>query len=408
MKLLVSWAKSLGMEFDYVPAVGVAGGLVSLWRKSALKVVQTKKNQRYLLLFVQFRNSSGIDVVGNVYGPNNVGDRVAFFNSLGADLRMATGSIILGGDFNAILNDGERSGSEEANSVGDASFKSFVEEFELTDLPLRNGDSTWGSTRGGGLWSKLDRWLLNGEAILRLDGACQSVEDWGISDHRVVTLKLGSHDFGPKPFTFFNCWLLEEGFKNLVEVWWNSALVEGWSSFMLQEKLKGLKGEIKEWRLRKGAWGSEKIKELEEKLHDTMSRMEREGVSDELRRGRLAILNHLWAEYRKEESKWLQKSRLRWLKLGDKNSHYFHNSCKVRESHNSLANLIFNGVCLSDPGAIKLAIFNHFHAFFKRDPRWGAKLECDNLPRVCAADITMQSFFHRGRDLVSDSVLRWK
>lgn len=177
MKLLVSWAKSLGMEFDYVPAVGVAGGLVSLWRKSALKVVQTKKNQRYLLLFVQFRNSSGIDVVGNVYGPNNVGDRVAFFNSLGADLRMATGSIILGGDFNAILNDGERSGSEEANSVGDASFKSFVEEFELTDLPLWNGDSTWGSTRGGGLWSKLDRWLLNSEAIFRLDGACQSMED---------------------------------------------------------------------------------------------------------------------------------------------------------------------------------------------------------------------------------------
>ncbi|XP_057428269.1 uncharacterized protein LOC130721481 [Lotus japonicus] len=45
-KTIVSWAKSIGMEFEFVPAIGVAGGLVSLWRKSTFKVVQVKKHQR--------------------------------------------------------------------------------------------------------------------------------------------------------------------------------------------------------------------------------------------------------------------------------------------------------------------------------------------------------------------------
>lgn len=41
-------------------------------------------------------------------------------------------------------------------------------------------------------------------------------QDWGVFDHRAVVLVWGSKNFGPKPFTFYNYWLLEEGFKEMV------------------------------------------------------------------------------------------------------------------------------------------------------------------------------------------------
>lgn len=47
---------------------------------------------------------------------------------------------------------------------------------------------------------------------------------------------------------------------------------------------------------------------MEDNLHDLISRMEREGASNELRTNRLQLLNNLWKEYRKEECMWVQKA----------------------------------------------------------------------------------------------------
>lgn len=87
-------------------------------------------------------------------------------------------------------------------------------------------------------------------------------------------------------------------------------MVEGWSGYRLQMKLKELRGKFREWNAKRGVWGSEKIKILEGELHEVVTRMERDGVSDDLRKNRLQILNHLWKEYRLEERMWLQKARV--------------------------------------------------------------------------------------------------
>lgn len=145
------------------------------------------------------------------------------------------------------MNDGECKG-KGSNATGDPIFRTFVDEWSLIDMPLLNGDFTWNSTRNGGLSSKLDRWLLNTEAILEFDGACQSTEDWGVSNHKAISLVRGSLDLGPKPFSFYNYWLLEEGFKDLVKDWWSSSVIEGWSGFCLQGKLKEIKGKIRSWQ----------------------------------------------------------------------------------------------------------------------------------------------------------------
>ena len=51
---------------------------------------------------------------------------------------------------------------------------------------------------------------------------------------------------GPKPFKYINAWLLKPGFKELVKGKWNSYDVQDNSTSKLKDKLKLLKGGLKD------------------------------------------------------------------------------------------------------------------------------------------------------------------
>lgn len=127
---------------------------------------------------------------------------------------------------------------------------------------------------------------------------------------------------------------------------------------------------------------------LENNLQELMSRMEKEGATEDLRKERLQVTNNLWKEYRTKELMWLQKSRIRWLREGDRNSSFFHKQCKARESRNSLDHLLFNGTVLEDPENIKAAVFSHFKSFFNKGQRCKARLNCPNLAKLSPAQRT--------------------
>ena len=52
---------------------------------------------------------------------------------------------------------------------------------------------------------------------------------------------------GPLPFGFENMWLNEEDFKNLINEWWCSLEIRGLGSYVLTEKLKAIKVQLKNW-----------------------------------------------------------------------------------------------------------------------------------------------------------------
>lgn len=89
------------------------------------------------------------------------------------------------------------------------------------------------------------------------------------------------------------------------------------------------------------------------------------------------------------DSKWFQKSRLRWLKVGDRNSSFFHKVYKIRTSRERLKLLSYNGEQFQNPSTIKRAIFNHFHSFFKQGERANVSFRCSNLVKVKALDKDM-------------------
>lgn len=143
-KVLEDWAR--GMELETSPAEGASGGLLIMWKRKSLSVIRVCRNSRFLILLVKLLNNNDICLIANVYGPNEDSERGEFFANLGIQLGQHDGAAIVGGDFNATLNDDERRGDGNHN-VADQIFKHFVEQYELIDLPLRNGDFTWNNTR---------------------------------------------------------------------------------------------------------------------------------------------------------------------------------------------------------------------------------------------------------------------
>lgn len=98
------------------------------------------------------------------------------------------------------------------------------------------------------------------------------------------------------------------------------------------------------------------------------------------------MLSGLWEGYKNEESKWRQKSRLRWLKEGDKNTSFFHFVSKSRRAKNHIFRLKVGGVETNDPTTIKEAIRVHFQSFFTCEEMLRPKMKCTNLVKLTMVD----------------------
>lgn len=138
------------MQYCMVPAVGSAGGLVSMWRESTLLVEQTQKGQNFIALFARIPSSDNLFLIINVYGPQLDAEKFQFFVLLADMVASHSGSVIVGGDFNAVLNIEDRSGGA-ALSLGDLAFRQFMSDACLEDLSLQGSNFTWFSSRNEGL-----------------------------------------------------------------------------------------------------------------------------------------------------------------------------------------------------------------------------------------------------------------
>ncbi|KAK2650235.1 hypothetical protein Ddye_017724 [Dipteronia dyeriana] len=90
------------------------------------------------------------------------------------------------------------------------------------------------------------------------------------------------------------------------------------------------------------------------------------GWIDNLRKGRLKLLLDFSRGLRKEEQMWRQKSRVRWLKEGDRNSKFFHCLANGRRGTNFFGDLYFDGVHCFDPITVCNRVFNFFMEHYKK------------------------------------------
>jgi len=107
--------------------------------------------------------------------------------------------------------------------------------------------------------------------------------------------------------------------------------------FQFQQKLKNLKQVLKIWNQTQFGNIFEHRKKLEQQMCSLQQNIILEGRTKELAQQEQTLWTENEARKQQEEILWRQKSRIRWLKEGEKNTKFFHRSTIQRRMHNNIA-----------------------------------------------------------------------
>lgn len=99
-------------------------------------------------------------VIVNVYGPSPSADKLAVWEEISAFINsMPQETIIIGGDFNVVLNKEEKQGGSNQVCKTMEDFKKYIQKDSLMDIKTKNGIYTWNNRRKGFCYiaERLDR-----------------------------------------------------------------------------------------------------------------------------------------------------------------------------------------------------------------------------------------------------------
>lgn len=98
---------------------------------------------------------------------------------------------------------------------------------------------------GGKSMIRLDCFLVSGALIDRWGIVGQLIGKREVLDHCPIWIMINNNDWGHKPFRFLDCWFDNKDLIGFVEKEWKSLRVEGRSDNVTKEKLKILKGRLR-------------------------------------------------------------------------------------------------------------------------------------------------------------------
>lgn len=323
-----------GLGFDNsfrVDAAGQSGGLWLLWR-SEVGVVEVVKSTDQ---FIHAKLVKDMDILQLivVYAAPSASRRSGLWNELREVIQGVNEPLLIGGDFNIIVRVDERTGGNGQLSSDSLEFGDWINEMALIDMGFRGNKYTWrrGKVTNNYIAKRLDRVLCCPQLRLKFQEALVSHLPFLSSDHAPMYVQLSpvvSSNTGRRPFRFEAAWLQHPGFQELLEISWDRGLSTPAALNALKKILRKWNREVFGDVQRRKDGLLNKIKSLQDQLdiHQTDSLLEEEAV----------LINELEVVLAQEEVMWFQKSREKWITLGDRNTKYFHTSTVVRRRRNRI------------------------------------------------------------------------
>ncbi|XP_058725667.1 uncharacterized protein LOC131596956 [Vicia villosa] len=216
----------------------------------------------------------------------------------------------------------------------------------------------------------------------------QSIENRDISDHTPISLRVGLVDWGPKPFRFNNVWFNHKDFKSFISEEWGKFNVIGKGDSILFEKLRRLKASLHVWNKEVFGWIDLKVKEEVDSLN-VLDKLLVENIGDNMEAlvdSRRKVSKELWHNLNLKESMLRLKSSQLWLKEGDKNTRFYHNSIKDRQRISSISSLEGRNGRVEGVANIKKEVLCYFQEFFNEENNERPIPEDLLINRLCEED----------------------
>lgn len=302
----ISWAAS--------PSTGLSGGIISLWNNSHFSSKEVKIQKNWVALKGFIKNNTWECTLINIYGPCNVEGRKEVWMDIINFVNNESIPILIMGDFNETISPQDR-GSKWINTQGSAEFIEFINILGLLEIPASNGTFTWfhGQSR-----SKLDRLLLSTEWLTLFPDFKVSLLNRTLSDHKPLLASSFEQDWGPRPFKSINCWFSHSGCLPTIRKSWSDS-----KNLAPHDRLKKLRSDLCKWNIDEFGHIDTIISDLESKIADLDNKAEVQQLDESEILERKNHQVNLWRWLKNKESLWAQKSRIQWLKEGDKNTCFF-------------------------------------------------------------------------------------
>ncbi|TYG40891.1 hypothetical protein ES288_D12G130400v1 [Gossypium darwinii] len=315
-----------------VNSEGRSGGLTLMWR-DGMNVSIQNFSKHHIDSKVRLDDNKTIRVTG-FYGHANPNFRRSSWDILRRVGESVREEWVVGGDFNAILNDAEKEGGRRGVRVQMNEFKEVMDEMALVDIKPDSGWFTWVNNRNEGslIKERLDRFLTSVEVVENFPFIATKVVRQTQSDHDAIILDLLGRKLKDYPkdkrlcFKFDVCWAGDEEAKNVIERAWNRDDTE------YGEKLERVRSALGPWQCQKFGKMKSEMRKLEKQIESIIDSASRVDSGKKLKEARRR-LNFLYA---REESYWAQRSRSRWLREGDQNTRYFHAKATGRLKKNNI------------------------------------------------------------------------
>eukprot|EP00253_Pinus_taeda_P021027 PITA_21027 len=328
-----------GCRLVAVDATGASGGLAIAWNTQEITLTDFHASHHLIQAAFHILGTNINGNLSNVYFPQDAGSKKALLDTIEALSRNMQHPLwIAAGDFNMITKIEDKIGGRSRLEPEVDRFKDFIENASLIDMPFCNGTFTWSNRRG---------------EILAHSG----------SDHWPIALHWQRPgDRTKRPFWFEGFWLTHPAFKDFIRtIWAFFILPEGSKMFQLQQKLRFLKSHLKCWNRETFGNIFEAQQELNKELKDLHQEIINVGHTEATLDRERHINNQLEERRKQEEIYWRQKSRVRWLKEGERNTKFFHRTTVQRRMHNKIP-FIQNqeGVKVEEHEKIEEILLNHF------------------------------------------------
>ncbi|XP_050257533.1 uncharacterized protein LOC126702755 [Quercus robur] len=243
------------------------------------------------------------------------------------------------GDFNAILSSSEKLSRRPTQARLIDDFQEALELNELEDLGYHGYQFTWNNKRPreANTRERLDRAVATGSWRRKFPLTTVTHLSSHASDHAPIILQTRSHkqqvrNRGWRGFKFEESWLLWEECEEVIKEAWEQSLESSSALEAIRQKIKTCGDELQAWGSSRTHPDAKEIKQLQTRVEV----LQAEECTVENRAEFLEVSKKLDNLLRQQEIYWAQRSRVLWLKHGDKNTKFFHSKASQRQRRNSI------------------------------------------------------------------------
>ncbi|GJV98361.1 RNA-directed DNA polymerase, eukaryota, reverse transcriptase zinc-binding domain protein [Tanacetum coccineum] len=282
---------------------------------------------------INFINDHRKQFVSFVYAKNSEKDRKPLWKNLADHCLVVNNEpwVVLG-DFNVTLNVDESSNSFGVIDKDMDVFRKVLFDLCLDDIISYGMFYTWTQKRmnpSSGILRKLDRVLGNPSFLTSYDSCFAKFLPYMTSDHCPALIVYPDiKSTKPKSFRFMNFLADKPEFLTTVKNNWGIE-VNGFRMFVLTKRLKNMKRYMRNLNRVNGNV-FDKVKVLRVELKRVQTSLDKEPDNIHLREEEYVYCKAYKEAMCDEEKVLRQKTKIQWLKDGDQNSAYFHNSLKGR------------------------------------------------------------------------------